>query len=191
MTRVTHPCAGYAKCLAYAGFTYRDSRPTYAARHGHSPLAQVQSYPRKYLNAFLKSKSHSSVSHSSVRPTVPTRVTPCHTLYIFFPFPQAESSRRTSYVQHKSTPVPIKFSKNAAMLIPMRVADALRTKGASTSRVHGFSSHTLFRLCFFHSTPRNSVAPNYFTSYLTSPVSSCIKVIAHHQAFHLFGTDVA
>ncbi len=33
------------------------------------------------------------------------------------------------------TPVPIKFSKNAAMLILMRVTDALRTKGASPSRV--------------------------------------------------------
>ncbi len=33
------------------------------------------------------------------------------------------------------TPVPRKFSRNAAMPIPMRVALALRTKGASSSRV--------------------------------------------------------
>ncbi len=83
------------------------------------------------------------------------------------------------------------------MLVPMRGTDALRTKGASTSQVHGFDPHALFRLCFFHLPLRNSVAPNSFTSYfvlrtsyLITPVSSCPKATAHHQAFNLFGTDV-
>ncbi len=96
-----------------------------------------------------------------------------------------------------STPVPIKFSKNAATLIPMRLSDALRTEGASTSRVRGFSPHAPFLLRFLSAHPRNSVAPNSFTSYfvlrtsyLHSPAPSCRKVIAHHEAFHLFGTGV-
>ncbi len=101
------------------------------------------------------------------------------------------------------TPVPIKFSKNAAMLIPMRVADVLRTKGASTSRVHEFVPHARFPLCVHRPSPRNLVAPNSFTSYfvlrtsyLITPVSSCLKDTAHHKPLIylgqmcLFGTEV-
>ncbi len=64
------------------------------------------------------------------------------------------------------TPVPIKFPKIAAMLVPMHVTDALRTEGASTSRVHGFSSHASFRLCILPPYLRNSVVPNCLTSYV-------------------------
>ncbi len=73
----------------------------------------------------------------------------------------------------------------------MRVADALRTKGGSTSQMHGFDFHALFRLCFFLLPLRNSVAPNSFTSYFHSPASSCRKVIAHHEARIFLGTAVA
>ncbi len=76
------------------------------------------------------------------------------------------------------------------MLIPMRVTDVLRTKGTSTSGVHGFSSHTPFRLDLPPTLLRNSVAPNSFTSYFHSPVCSCRKVIAHHEARIFLGTDV-
>ncbi len=73
-----------------------------------------------------------------------------------------------------SSLVPIKFSKNATMLISMRVTEALRTKGASTSRVHGYSSHTSFWLCLLPPRPRNSVAPNSFTSYFVLRTSYLI-----------------
>ncbi len=80
------------------------------------------------------------------------------------------------------------------MPILMRVTDALRTEGASAPQVHGFDSHTLFRLCFLLLL-RNSVAPNSFTSYfvlrtsyLITPVSSRRKAIAHHEARIFLGT---
>ncbi len=90
------------------------------------------------------------------------------------------------------TTVPIKFSKNAAMLIPMRVADALRTKGASTSQVHGLVPT---RCSGFASSTSLCVTPlrltlSLRTSYLITLASSCSKVTAHHQAFNLFGTGV-
>ncbi len=96
-----------------------------------------------------------------------------------------------------TTPVPIKSLKNAAMLVPMRVADALRTKWASASRVRRFIPHALSLLRFLSTHPRNSVAPNSFTSYfvlrtsyLVTPVSPCLKAIAHHEARIFLGTAV-
>ncbi len=73
------------------------------------------------------------------------------------------------------------------MLIPMRVTPALRTEGASTSRVHGFVPHARFPLCVHRPFPRNPVTPNPFTSYfvlrtsyLITSLFPCRKVIAYH-----------
>lgn len=56
----------------------------------------------------------------------------------FYSFPSA-------IVKEKILDVcPEKISEPVAMLVPMLVTDVLRTEDASSSRVHGFSSHTRF-----------------------------------------------
>ncbi len=86
-----------------------------------------------------------------------------------------------------TTPTPRKFPKNVFLLISMRVADALGTKGVSTSRVRGFVRYARFSLCVHRPSPRNLVAPNSFTlyfvlrtSYLIPSPLPCVKVIANH-----------
>lgn len=64
------------------------------------------------------------------------------------------------------------------MLIPMRLVDVPRTEGASTSRAHRFILQACFPLCVYRSHLRNSIAPNFNTSYFPFAVLPHDEVIA-------------